>query len=67
MFQRSEIKFRIPSRPVESGKIVFGKLLGIQERCHDDDRITAKSGMPNFDEAFTNGEKVGKCFGYPPA
>ena len=42
---RSQVEFIVPPRPIECGQIRLGRLLGVQQGRHDDDRPGPESGL----------------------
>ena len=54
IFQRPQIKFRIPSSAVKICQFVFGVLVCVKERRHDRDRLTTKAWLFDLEPTFTN-------------
>jgi len=60
LFQRLQIEFRVPPRPIKLCEIILGEFVCIQQRRGDDDGSDAKARLRDLDSAFSNHRELGK-------
>lgn len=60
LFQRSQIKFGVPSRTIELREIVLAELLGIEQRRGDDEYLHTKARLLNADATFPDHQEFGQ-------
>src|SRR6266571_5711909 len=56
--EASQIELRLPALPVETGQVILGKLVGIQQRGDHDHHLRAKSTLWHVDADFAEEECV---------
>ncbi len=60
LFQRPEIKLRVPARTINLREIVLGKLARVHQRGGDDQRLDTKTWLLDTDSTFSDHQGLGK-------
>jgi len=60
LFQRLQIEFRVPPRPIKLCNIVLSEFICIQQRRGDNDGSDSKARLCDLDSAFSDHQELGE-------